>query len=207
MAGYVLYGRNGSGSAVVEAALVEAKVPFELRDVPGDREAAEAEGFMRINPRGQVPALVLPDGTVATEGPATLLHIADAFPASNLAPKPGTSARVTHDRWLCFLHANCYEAELRRFYPDRYTDDPAGAPAVSSAALAYARRHYVLLESEVPLTPFVFGDRISMLDLYLWMLIQWHDPAWASTHCPKIWALAQAIAQRPSIAPLQAKHV
>ena len=206
MSGYVLYGRNETGSAAVEAALAEAGAAFEVRDVPGDRTEAEAAGFLAVNPRGQVPALVLPDGSVVTEGPAILLHIADAFPAAGLAPPPGSPERARHDRWLCFLHANCYEGELRRFYPDRYTTDPAGADGIRAAAEDYVRRHYVLLASAVAFAPYCCGDRPSMLDIYLWMIIQWSDRDWAAAHVPSIVAMARDMALRPRVAPVQKRH-
>ncbi|MFN0113246.1 MAG: glutathione S-transferase family protein [Paracoccaceae bacterium] len=206
MAGYVLYGRLETGSAAAEAALAEAGAVFGLREVPGGEEAARASGFLAVNPRGQVPALVHPSGVVITEGPAILLHIADAFPAAGLAPRPGSPERARHDRWLCFLHANCYEGELRRFYPDRYTTDPGGVEGVRAAAEEYVKRHYLLLESENAPAPYLFGDQPTVLDLYLWMLLQWTERDWTATHCPALLRLVDAAAARPKVAPVQARH-
>jgi glutathione S-transferase len=110
---YRLYGWKLTGSLAVEAALTEAGVEFEM--IPINRRADEqlSEEYRRINPRQQLPALVLPDGSVMTEGSAILLHIADAFPHSRLAPSPGSSARAQHDRWLIYFAVNVYEGELR----------------------------------------------------------------------------------------------
>ncbi len=141
---YRLYGRNATGSAAVEAAFAEAGVDYDLVDVPRNAGEAAAAGYLAVNPRGQVPALVLPDGTAIAEGTAILLHIADAFPASRLAPPPGSFARAHHDRWLLFLQANIYEGELRRYYPDRYTADPVCTENVRAAAEDYVKRHYAL---------------------------------------------------------------
>lgn len=206
MADYVLYGRIETGSAAVEAALAEAGAAFEMRDVPGDRSAAEASGYLGVNPRGQVPALVHPSGTVITEGPAILLHIADAFPSARLAPRPGSPERALHDRWLCFLHANCYEGELRRFYPERYTTGPAGVADVQTAADEYVKRHYILFESANALAPFVFGTEPTVLDLYAWMILQWTERAWVAAHCPALLQLVDAVAARPKVTPVQARH-
>ena len=50
--------------------------------------------FYKINPKGNVPALVLEDGTLLNEGAATLQWIADhAVEGSNLAPANGTTGR------------------------------------------------------------------------------------------------------------------
>lgn len=88
---YRLYGSLGTGSAAVEAALAESGAPYEVVTIDTKQDAHLTEEFRRINPRQQVQALQLPDGSVTTEGSAMLLHLADAFPEAGLAPKPGTA--------------------------------------------------------------------------------------------------------------------
>jgi glutathione S-transferase len=63
-----------------EAAFAEAGVDYDF--VPVSRKTNEnlTEDFRKINPRQQLPALMLPDGSIMTEGAAMLLHIGDAFP-------------------------------------------------------------------------------------------------------------------------------
>jgi glutathione S-transferase len=203
---YRLYGRLTTGSAAPEAAFAEAGVAIDLIDVPGDAAEAEATGYLRINPRGQVPALVLPDGSAIAEGPAILLHVADAFPAARLAPAPGSFARARHDRWLAFFHANVYEGELRRFYPDRYTTDAGCTGAVQDAAEAYVKHHYALFEAELGDGPFATGPDLTVLDIYIWMLVQWFDRPWLMTHTPKLLALTNRVARRRAVAPVHARH-
>ena len=91
--GYILYGRRQTGSMAVQAALDLAGADWSFRLTPRPTTEAELAALKSVNPRGQVPILVHPDGTIITEGPAILLHLADAFPAAGLAPAPGTSAR------------------------------------------------------------------------------------------------------------------
>lgn len=179
---------------------------FDLIEVPSDPGEAAQAGFLAVNPRGQVPALVLPDGTAIAEGTAILLHIADAFPDAGLAPKPASFARAHHDRWLLFLQANIYEGELRNYYPERYTADPACAEAVRIAAADYVRRHYQLFEDALGDQAFTCGNRLSVLDIYVWMLVQWIDQDWLAEKCPKLFRLTRAVASRPKIAPIQERH-
>jgi glutathione S-transferase len=202
---YRLYGSSGSGSASVEAALAEAGADYSVTSVnTGNREHLTEE-YRAINPRQQVPSLALPDGSVMTEGAAMLLHLADAFPASRLAPQPGSSARAQHDRWLIFMAVNIYEGELRKAYAERYSDDAAGAEAVRANADSYVKRHHEILEQAI-VGPFLLGGEMTMADIYLWMLACWMDPDWLATHCPKIAALAAAVGVRPHVASIQAAH-
>lgn len=207
--GYRLYGRRQTGSMAIEAALGLCGADWTLVDTPRPKTDADRAALSQINPRGQVPILVHPDGTVITEGPAILAHLAGAFPEANLAPAPGTSARAWHDRWLAFFHANVYEAMLRELFPDRYTLDPAGGPAVAAAATDYVRRHCALFEAELahrPDTAFVCGASLSMLDIYLWMLCFWLDADWLAATCPGLNARWQRMRALPALIPVEAAH-
>lgn len=204
--GYKLYGWRQTGSMAIEAALAEAGIEHEY--VPVSRKLDENLGpaFTAINPRQQLPVLVCPDGTVVTEGPAILTHLADAHSSSGLIPVPGSTARARHDRWMAFLHANVYEAMLRELRPERYTDDPACAGSVKSAATTYVQRHFQLLESELGPGPFVCGERLQMLDIYLWMLCWWVDTEWLNAACPNITRLRDTAQSRPALSTVWARH-
>jgi glutathione S-transferase len=203
---YRLFGRRQTGSMAVEAALEEAKVDYDFIATPRPSTAEEIAAFARINPRLQVPVLVHPDGTVITEGPAILVHIADANSRSCLAPAPGSSARATLDRWLAFFHANVYEGMLREIFPDRYTNDPALAPATQAAATAYVRHHFLLLEGSLEDGPYLHGNLFTVFDIYLWMLCYWIDAAWLAANCPKIHRLWQTANARPVLASVAQRH-
>ncbi|WP_371225681.1 glutathione S-transferase family protein [Roseovarius sp. 2305UL8-3] len=199
MADYTVYGYRESGSAAIEVALVAANIPFTFHDLDAENGALETVEFRTINPRGQVPAVMHPDGSIITEVPAILNHFADAFPESGLAPAPGSSARAQHDRWLAFLHANVYEAVLRYFYTDRYTDDSASVPAVQSAAKSYISRHLALFGDAIAKGPFLFGDQPYNVDYLAWTLTTWLDPELVQSSSPAVARLAQALATHPGL--------
>jgi glutathione S-transferase len=199
---YKLYGSIGSGSVSVEAALAVVGASYEVVETTTKEGRHLSDAFTAINPRQQVPALALPDGSIMTEGSAMMLHLADAFAAAKLAPAPGSSARAQHDRWLIFMAVNVYEGELRKAYSDRYGQDAA---SVQSCAEAYVNRHYAIIEAAVT-GPYLFGNDMTMADIYLWMLAGWMDPNWLAAHCPGIAALAAAVSQKPAIAPIHVAH-
>ncbi|CAN7587348.1 glutathione S-transferase family protein [Rhizobium sp. LjRoot254] len=203
---YKLYESINSGSSAVEAALAEAGADYVTVPTSTAEKRHLSEEYRAINPRQQIPALALPNGSVMTEGAAMLLHLADAFPYSQLAPPPGSSARAQHDRWLIFMAVNIYEGELRKAYPPRYSDDPSGGDAVLSNATTYVNRHYELLETAMGEGPYFFGDQLTMVDIYLWMLAYWIDGDWLAAHCPKIVSLVTSVRNRPKVMPVHVKH-
>lgn len=199
---YTLYGTKTTGTCAVHATLVEAEAPFEQIEITTRKGDHLTEEYRRINPRQQVPALRLPDGSIMTEGVAMLLHIADVHPETRLAPPPGTSMRAQLDRWLIFFAVNVYEGELRKLFGTRYTIDPLGVPAVQQAAAEYVNRHYLIFERYLTCSPYAFGEHFTVLDIYVWMLAQWQDGPWLKRECPKINALSDAVKSRPRIAPI-----
>ena len=80
------------------------------------------EFFHKINPKAEVPTLVLPDDSIMTESAAMMIYI---WPISFRRPdwrrpSPRRSARATCAGWL-FLATALYMSDLRLFYPQRYT--------------------------------------------------------------------------------------
>ncbi|MDQ1344485.1 MAG: glutathione S-transferase [Pseudomonadota bacterium] len=72
---YTLFYSPGSASMVVHLALLEIGAPFRLEKVDFDREAQRSPEYLRINPRGQVPTLVI-DGQPYFESAALLMILA-----------------------------------------------------------------------------------------------------------------------------------
>ncbi len=203
---YKLYGSIGTGACAVKAALTEAGAPFEEVEITTSNKQHLTEEYRQINPRQQVPSLMLPDGSIMTEGSAMLLHIADSHPAVRLAPPPGTSERAQHDRWLICFAVNVYEGMLRNMLGERYTTDANGKQGVEDAARAYVDRHFNIFEETLGDGPYFFGDNFSTLDIYMWMIAQWMDAAWLEANCPKITRLANTVKVRPKIAPIHEEN-
>ncbi len=203
---YKLYGTKYTSTCAVKAALTEAGAPFEEVEITTRAEQHLTEEYRQINPRQQVPSLMLPDGSIMTESPAILLHIADAHPEVRLAPLPGTSERAQHDRWLIFFAVNVYEGELRMSRGERFTTDTNGKQGVEEAAKAYVDRHSSIFEEALGNGPYFFDNDLSMLDIYVWMLSQWQDAAWLEANCPKIVRLANTVKVRPKIVPIHEEN-
>ena len=100
-----LYYSPGSCSLSPHIALREADLPFELVQVDlAEKKLKNGGGsFFGVNPKGYVPALVLDDGQLLTEGAIIVQYIADQKPERKLAPKAGTFERVRLQEWLHFI--------------------------------------------------------------------------------------------------------
>ncbi|RWQ63374.1 glutathione S-transferase family protein [Mesorhizobium sp.] len=167
---YKLYTRANTGGFVVEAALALAGVPFDQVDVP--KSTSPDQAFLDISPLNQVPILVLPDGSSMTESAAICILLAERHPEAALAAN--SPARADFLRWMTFMSSVIYQADLRFFYAHRYTADPGGVDAVKQAAISEMDRGLAILDAALEGRDWLVGNRLSLADIYLIMLVAWH---------------------------------
>lgn len=200
--GYTLYNRPGSGGFIVEAALALAEAPFELVELDSKAGTPLPESFRATNPWGQLPTLILPDGSVMTETSAILIHLALAFPEKGLAPAPGTPAHAAFLRWTVFANINLYEAVLRRGYPFRFTDDPKGQDAVRTAAIRRMGEALALVDAHAA-GPFLLGGEMTVADVYLAMFLVWYR---GDAELPRLARIREAVRRHPVVGPIWRRH-
>jgi glutathione S-transferase len=100
-------------------ALAYARVPVELREVVL-RDKPQA--MLQASPKGTVPVLVLPDGTVIDES-LELMHWALA--RSDPGHWSGEAVRGRRDEWIAVNDGDFKTALDRYKYADRYPEHPA----------------------------------------------------------------------------------
>jgi glutathione S-transferase len=202
-----LYARANSGSAAVEALLSELDVPVELIDVPRNADRSIPDWFKTINSRGEVPALVFPDGSMMTESAAIMIHLADLFPEKKLAPAVDHPARAQYLRWMVYLAAATYISDLRVYYPEKYSDDPQHHAGIKVKGIADLNRDYDVLAEGLGQGPYMLGAEFSALDIYAAMLISWSEdvPRLLRRH-QNLARLYGLIGSRPKITPVWARN-
>lgn len=198
---YTLYGRRGAGSQAVEALLAQCGAACTMIEVPRLADGSVSSDFLAINPRGEVPALILPDGEIMTESAAIMIHVADCHPDSGLAPAIGDRQRARYLRWIAYLATTVYMSDLRMYYPARYSTDASDAPAIKQKAAADMQRDFDIFAAELGKGPFILGERMSAADIYAAMLVTWADDSEVlyARH-PVIRKLYEGVVSHPAIA-------
>lgn len=193
-----LYYAPSTAALVVHWLLIELQVPHELQALDLGRREQKSPEYLRLNPAGVVPTLVL-DGEVLTESAAIVLHLADLHPQAQLAPVPGTVERARYYRWICFCANTLLPAYRAWFYPD----EPAGEAAQVNAK-AYARERIESAWQRVSDHleaggPYLLGERLSAADFLLTMLMRWsRNMPRPSDEWPALHAHAQRMKARPA---------
>lgn len=200
MKSYELIGSAGCGSAIVEMALVLADVPHTLTDVPYLKPGAGRDRLLSLNPLGQVPTLITPDGEVMTESAAMILHLNDVAPQAGLAPAPDKPERVRFLNLLLRLVAAVYPTFTYGDDPVQWTGEGPAADMLRERV--HTRRADLWLELERQTgAPHMLGRRFSALDLYVTVMTHWRPgPSWFETACPALAAVGRQAALEPNVA-------
>ena len=194
-----LYGATGTSSAGVEAVLEEAGVDFQRVMLDLENGEQRSVAYVAVNPRGQVPSLVLDDGSVLTESAAIMLHIADTHPQANLLPAVGSAKRGIVYRWMFFLATNIYEGVCRAEDSERYTTD-GHVDGLITAARRDIDRAWGILNSALGDGPYLLGEQFCVADIYLALLATWHsERALMFAQYPNVARNVEAVLQRPKI--------
>jgi GST-like protein len=183
-----LLGCKNCGSAIVEAALVLAKLPY-------DREEANyetPEGHERIvasgNALAQVPTLILPDGTVMTESAAIILFVDGLVPELGLVPSVKDPLRRDFLRWLMFLVAAVYPTFTYGDDPKKWVGD--AGDTLRQSTDDHRKSLWRLVEGAVR-GPWFLGERPSALDLYVSVMTRWRPRReWFAENCPRLHTIA-----------------
>jgi glutathione S-transferase len=113
-----LYYAPGACSLSPHIALLEAGLPYDLIKVDLRAKTLESgDDYLKVNPKGQVPALALDSGELVTEGPVIIQMIADKAGDKNLAPARDSAERYKLQEWLNFITTELHKNFSPLFQP------------------------------------------------------------------------------------------
>ena len=195
-----LLGCKGCGNVIVEAAFALAGVPLEVEEVDYAAGSPTRQRLLDVNPLGQVPTLVLEDGSILTESLAILHHLETLEPSANLIPPPGDPARKDFYRWAVFIVAALYPTWTYGDEPAKWVEDTQGAKQLRESTDRHRQVLWKQME-EVAGAPWFLGERMTALDLYVAVMTNWRPGRkWFVANMPKLEAIARAAAALPKVA-------
>ncbi|MCE4539035.1 glutathione S-transferase [Pelomonas sp. P7] len=201
-----LYGTKGSGSAAIEAALVRAGFAYTCVDAASWNPGPGRDALLQVNPLGQIPTLVLADGTVMTESAAILIHLGlCAAPGLLLPQEAGARARAL--RGLVYIAANCYAAISVIDYPERWCEpcDDDMKARIRAGTRARLHEHWRVFADEFGIG-FDAGAP-GALELLAVVVSKWSGSrTMLQAERPAFHAQLLRVEQHPDVAPVMQRH-
>ncbi len=162
--GIVFYYTPLSSATRVHWALEELGVPYEKVKLDLSKGEQKKPEFLRVNPNGKVPAMVV-DGQPVFESLAMLLHLGETYGVDKgLFPAPGPE-RLEAFKWLAWGSVSLVESAMRllRNTSDRWPAEQRSA-AAADAARTELNQLLRVLDDGLAGRQYLLGDRFSIVD-------------------------------------------
>jgi glutathione S-transferase len=149
----------------------EADLAIDLVQVDRATKKTETgEDYLRINPRGYVPALAI-NGELHTEVVALVQFLAGQAPQSTLLPAAGTMDRFRVVQWLNFV-----SSELHKVFSP-WLWHAATAESTKQVARDKIATRFAELDALFVRQPYLTGDAFTVADAYAFTIVNWSNYA------------------------------
>ena len=189
-----LYLSPGACSLAPHIVLLATGLPHVTERVSlRTKQTGSGEDFRAINPKGQVPALMLEDGRVLTENQVILQYLADQAPGSALAPAIGSFERYQLMEWLAYLSTELHKGFSPLFTPGTSEQGREAAWAALAGPLTH-------VASSLDPGGYLTGASFTVADAYLFTILGWVGFAkYSLNDWPALQAYQERVGNLPAV--------
>lgn len=167
-----LYYASGTCALASHLALEATGAPYDAVRVNFKEQQQRSPEYLKINPKGRVPALVTDRG-VLTETPALLQYIGQTFPQAKLAPLDDAFLLGKMNEFNSYLCSTVHVNHAHGARASRWTDDAAAMETMKAKVPQTMSDAFQLIETQMLQGPWVLGERFSTSDFYLYTIARW----------------------------------
>ncbi|WP_445497695.1 glutathione transferase GstA [Photorhabdus sp. SF281] len=162
-----LYYQPGACSLSPHIILREAGLDFSVIKVDLKTKKTEnGDDFLAVNPKGQVPTLLLDNNEILTEGSVIVQYIADQKPEKKLIAPAGTMERYHQLECLSYISSEIHKGYSPLFLP--------GTPDnYRPVAINYLLKKFNYIDEVLAKQPYIAGDNFTVADAYLFTVSNW----------------------------------
>jgi len=162
-----LFYKPGACSLAPHIILRETGKAFTLEAVDlMTKRLGDGSDYLAINPKGQVPALQLDDGTLITEAVVIMQYLADSVPQKNLLAASGELSRYKTLEWLNYIATELHKGFTPLFRPDTPDEYKPTVRSLLEKKLSF-------VNGELASREFIAGDHFTIADAYLYNVLRW----------------------------------
>ena len=192
------FGTKNSCSLATHIALEEAGADYVFKKIDTAAGEQRLPEYLKINPKGRVPALATPDG-VLTENVALLLYVAQTHPKARLAPSD-VFQLAKMNAFNAYLSSTVHVNHAHKLRGSRWSDDAAVIENLKLKVPQTMTDCATLIETEYLKGPWVMGDQFTVADGYLLTITNWFEGDGVDmSKFPKLVAHKAAMLARPAV--------
>jgi glutathione S-transferase len=186
--------------------MIELGIAFEARAIDFTKDAQHDPDYLRLNPEGRVPTLIV-DGVPHHESAALLMLLAEQHRAAGLSPEPGSPDRGAWLELMIFLANTLLPAMRDWFYADK-DGEPEGAAAVRALAQRRIEHGWDYLDARLADgRACLVGETPGTADFLAVVLMRWsRNMPRPATGWPRLGAYVAGLTALPSFIELNARE-
>ncbi|HET9122203.1 MAG TPA: glutathione transferase GstA [Acidiferrobacteraceae bacterium] len=189
-----LYFAPGACSLAPHIALNEGGFQYTAVQVDLKTHTVTSDGtdFLRINPKGYVPVLVLDNGQTLTEVAVLLQYL--AAQKAGLAPAAGTPDFYRCLEWVSFI-----ATELHKSFGPLFS--PTASDAMKARQIELIGRRFGYVSQHLKSHAWLLGADFSIADIYLFTIANWSQFVHLDlAPWPELQRFMERMRQRPQVA-------
>ena len=166
-----LYFSPGACSLASHIGLEETGAPYEIKPILLAKGQQRTEAYLKINPRGKVPALSV-DGKILIENTAILTYLARRFPEKRLMPTdPAEEARCIAA--MCWFSSIVHPSFQRSMRPERFAEGEVAQAAVKETGRKSFWANCQEIDSMFQENDWIMGSEYTLVDPYALVFYGW----------------------------------
>lgn len=188
-----LYYSPGACSQAPHILLHEVGLEHDAKRVDLKAKTLEdGSDYLKVNPKGAVPALQLASGEVLTENAVILQYIGDRAAWPEVLPSMGEFRRYRVLELLNYITTELHKRFGFLFAPNASDD-------FKQFVIADLRKKLDYIEGRLGVGPFLMGQELTLPDPYLFVITGWAEKMIGLDQWPNLAAFRERMLQRPSV--------
>jgi len=157
------------------------------------KKLEDGSDYLKVNPKGAVPALELDSGEVLTENAVILQYLGDRANWPEVLPPMGDFRRYRVLEMVNFITTELH----KRF---GFLFNPNATDEMKQLVIADLGKKLDYIDERLGTGPYLFGEDLKLADPYLFVMASWADKMLGGLdRWPSLKAFRERMLQRPSV--------
>ncbi|MEP3475629.1 MAG: glutathione S-transferase family protein [Hyphomicrobiales bacterium] len=166
-----LYYAKGTAALAPHIILEEIGKEYEATFVDFTKAEQTSPEFLKLNPKGRVPALITQNG-ILTETPTILTYLSNTNPELSLAPTDPFEFAVAQS-FNDYVNSTIHVMHAHGKRGSRWADDTSAHESMQAKLTENMTECARMIETHYLTGPFVLGEKFSICDPYLYLVTRW----------------------------------
>lgn len=171
-----------------EVGIAHDSIRVDLRT----KKLEDGSDYLKVNPKGAVPALGLENGEVLTENAVVLQYLGDRAGSSDVLPSLGNFRRYRVLELVNFI-----TTELHKRFGLLF--DREAAEGFKEFVIQGLSRKLDYIDGRMGAGPFLMGEELTLADPYLFVITRWTDHMIGLQNWPNLRAFYERMLARDSV--------